>query len=463
MSTGLHTIIRTHAARIPDREALVLYQAGGAVARRTWRELHADVEARVALLSRHGSPDLVIVELGRGLTHVISLLAASALGADVLPVERHQGWPSRTEPSHPVRWVVEGEAVTVAGRGPGGRAAPAYLLPTGGTTGAPKLVRFPFQGAGPPPLMYTRCGWRTGQRSFIAGTLTHSAAFTCLVSALADAGTAILTEVFDPKAVAEIIGTERIGWTQLTPTHMRLLQPHLGRSATWSGLQAALHTGGPCPPDTKRAWIEALGAERIYEMYAATEGIGVTLCRGDEWLARPGTVGKGFCCHVRILDDLGRLAPTGTVGTVHLRTLPSRHGARGAPPSFRTVGDLGWMDADGYLYLAGRSDDMVLVGGENVYLNDVTTAIAGHPQVADAAVVAVADEDFGRRLVGLVVAREGAEPSAKELVAHCLRSLPVPAVPRRWRFVDSLRRTQNGKTRADVLAALASGQGRSRP
>ncbi|WP_049569171.1 class I adenylate-forming enzyme family protein [Nonomuraea sp. SBT364] len=462
MTSGLHAIVESHAARVPGGEALALHRADATVCRLTWRELHAETRRRAALLRARGTPDLIIVELTRGLTSTISLLAASALGAEVLPVDslterQRRAWLHRTAPTHPVRWLVTGEQVTEVGRAGPRRAAPAYVLPTGGSTGTPKLVRFPFRQAGPPPLMYTRCGWRDGQRRFIAGTLGHSAAFTCLVATFADAGTAILTEIFDPPAVARLLGAEHVEWAQLTPTHMRLLQTHLDRAAGWTRLGAVLHTGGPCPPDTKRAWIDALGAERVYDMYAATEGIGVTLCRGDEWLARPGTVGRGFCCRIKILDERGRPVPDGTVGTVHLRTLPSRHAERRAPAPYRTVGDLGWKDGDGYLYLVGRADDMVLIGGENVYLGDVDAVVLSHPEVTDAAVVPVADEDFGTRLVGLVVVRAGAALSAKELAQHCLMSLPVPAVPRRWRFVDSLRRTENGKTRQSVLRDLAAG------
>src|SRR5262249_46281966 len=154
-------------------------------------------------------------------------------------------------------------------RPPGGQ--PAYAIFTGGTTGSPKLVRFPFQGPSSPPALLARCRWRRGQRCFLAGSLGHVAAFTALVAAFADPSTTALAEVCEPTLVARMLEREAIAWTQLTPTHMRLLQPHLGSIRRSSTLAALLHTAGPCPPDTRRAWIEALGAEHVYEMYGATE------------------------------------------------------------------------------------------------------------------------------------------------------------------------------------------------
>jgi bile acid-coenzyme A ligase len=458
---GLHDIVHHHAARTADREAVVLYRAGGSVERRSWAALSRDVEQRAEWLRRRGQdgpPDLVIVALSHGVSSLVSLLAASSLGSDVLPVDRgteeqRATLLARTEADYPMRWLVDGESVTVAGRRRSpARTDPGYLISSGGTSGRAKLVRTPSPRRGPPPALFQHSGWRTGQRCFITGARSHAAFLSCLMVSVTDGSTAVLSDIFDPALISEILAAERVEWAQMMPTHMRQLQPYLDRARDWAALRAVLHTAGPCPTDTKRAWIAALGAERIYEMYAATEGIGVTLCRGDEWLEHIGTVGRGFFCRIKIVDEWGNRVPCGTVGTVYLRTVPSRHDPT-AESTFRTVGDLGWLDRDGYLYLAGRADDMVVIEGENVHLSEVTMVVLSHPGVADAAVAAV-EVRSGARLHGLVVARPGIRVSARELTDHCLASLPVQAVPRRWRLVDSLRRTASGKIQPAVLKRL---------
>lgn len=354
-------------------------------------------------------------------------------------------------------WAVCRDGVELAAGSP--VSVGGSLLLTGGTSGVPKPVLRPgmpyWDTERRAPLLFARTGWRIGQVQLLTGAWYHAAPYTHLIEGLLSGNTLVCPRVFDPHVVLGALRRHRPQWTQLTPSHMQLLVPHLPDDAVTS-LRGVLHTAGPCAPRTRQAWIGAIGADRLFEMYAATEGIGVTLCRADEWQARPGTVGRGFCTRIRVYDDAGIPLPAGEVGTVYMRTIgPSPLSAGAADrDGYRTVGDIGHLDDDGYLFLAGRRDDMVIVGGENVHTDRIAGALLGHEQVADAAVVAVPDDNFGDRIVALVVPT-GNEDIRLRLLTYCVARLSPAEIPTEIRLVPSLRRTSAGKVRPDVLADLA--------
>jgi len=230
--------------------------------------------------------------------------------------------------------------------------------------------------------------------------------------------------------------------------------------AGFTSLRAMLHTAARCDADTKRGWIGLLGPERVYELYGAPEGVGVTLVRGDEWLARPGTVGRGFLTQVRILDDAGKLVPPGTAGTVFMRT-PQRVGRsdyvneqaiRTTLDGFATVGDHGRLDQDGYLYLEPRDHDIINVGGEKVDPDEVEAALRDHPAVVDAVAVAVPHRTLGSVVGVHVVLRPGASVRRAELAAHCGRRLVGYKIPKHFTFVDQVPRSAAGKIQRWRLA-----------
>ena len=340
----------------------------------------------------------------------------------------------------------------------GQSGAVAYLLATGASTGIPKISARPgplvYDPVRTPSLVIRQAGWRTGQRQLIAGPLYHTAPFTVFLDALLDSNTIILQPFFAPQWTVELIGRYAIQWLQLTPTHMReiLRQPDLD-PAGFASLRAMLHTAARCDPDTKRGWITLLGPERVYELYGATEGVGVTLARGDEWLARPGTVGRGVLTQIRILDGTGCPVPPGTAGTVYMRTpqRTARNGYLGAPAirttpdGFATVGDHGRLDRDGYLYLEPRDHDIINVGGEKVDPDEVEAALRDHPAVADAVAIAVPHHTLGSVVGVHVVLHPGASVRRAELAAHCGRRLAGYKIPKHFTFTDQVPRTPAGK------------------
>ena len=348
---------------------------------------------------------------------------------------------------------------------PAGADAVAYLLATGASTGVPKISARPgplrYDPAGTPSLVIQQTGWRTGQRQLIVGPLYHTAPFTAFLDALLDRNTIVLQPFFAPQWTVELVRRYAIEWLQLTPTHMReiLRLPDLD-PADFTSLRGMLHTAARCDTGTKRGWIGLLGPERVYELYGATEGVGVTLVRGDEWLARPGTVGRGFVTQVRILDDAGNPVPPGTVGTVFMRT-PQRVGRsdyvneqtiRTTADGFATVGDHGRLDSGGYLYLEPRDHDVINVGGEKVDPDEVEAALRDHPAVIDAVAVAVPNQALGSVVGVHVVLRPGTSVRRAELAAHCGRRLASYKIPKHFTFVDQVPRSAAGKIQRWRLA-----------
>jgi bile acid-coenzyme A ligase len=348
---------------------------------------------------------------------------------------------------------------------PAGANTVAYLLATGASTGIPKISARPgplrYDPVRTPSLVIRQTGWRAEQRQLIVGPLYHAAPFTAFLDALLDSNTVVLQPFFAPRWTTELVRRYAIEWLQLTPTHMReiLRLPDLD-PASFASLRAVLHTAARCDADTKRGWIDLLGPERVYELYGATEGIGVTLVRGDEWLARPGTVGRGSLTQVRVLDDTGKPVPPGTTGTVFMRT-PQRVGRsdyvsdqaiRTTPDGFATVGDHGRLDRDGYLYLEPRDHDTINVGGEKVDPDEVEAALRDHPAVADAVAVAVPHQTLGSVVGAHVVLQHGASVRKAELAAHCGRRLAGYKIPKHFTFVDQVPRSAAGKIQRWRLA-----------
>ena len=352
------------------------------------------------------------------------------------------------------------------GREPPSGAGPvAYLLATGASTGVPKIWARPgplgYHPAATPSLVIRQAGWASGQRQLIAGPLYHAAPFTAFTDALLDASTIVLQPFFAPAWTAELIARYAIEWLQLTPAHMReiIALPDLDPAA-FATVRAVLHTAASCDPATKRAWIALLGPQRVFELYGATEGIGVTLARGDEWLARPGTVGRGVLTQIRILDGAGHPVPPGTEGPVYMRT-PARAGRPGylggaairtTPDGFATVGDHGRLDTDGYLYLAPREHDTINVGGEKVDPGEVETALRAHPAIADAVAVAVPHPVLGSVVGARLVLAPGASVRKADLAAHCGKQLAGYKIPRHYTFSDQVPRTPAGKIQRWRLA-----------
>jgi len=267
----------------------------------------------------------------------------------------------------------------------------------------------------------------------------------------------VLMDRWTPQAALEQIARHRVTTTHMVPTQFhRLLQlsPEERNRYRLDSLRHVLHAAAPCPVDVKRRMLEWWGPV-IYEYYGASEG-GGTLVKADEWLRKPGTVGRPWAgAAIRILDDDGKECPAGSPGTVYLKLLQSFE-YRGDPEKTRasrrsdffTVGDVGYLDADGYLFLCDRKIDMVISGGVNIYPAEVEAVLLTHPKVGDAAVFGIPDDDWGERVKAVVEPARDVVPGpelAEELLAFCAKNLARYKCPSSVDFVDALPRDPNGK------------------
>jgi bile acid-coenzyme A ligase len=225
-----------------------------------------------------------------------------------------------------------------------------------------------------------------------------------------------------------------------------------------SSLRRVMCTGAPSPAWLKRAWIDWLGPEKIWEAYGGTERIAGTLIDGATWLAHPGSVGKPPPERkMRILRPDGSACAPGEVGEIYMMPAAGRGttyryigaDAEATRDGWETVGDMGWLDADGYLYLADRKTDMVLVGGSNVYPAEVEAALDAHPAVRSSAVIGLPDEDLGNRLHAIVDAPAGVRED--ELRAHLAERLVAYKIPKSFEFVSEPLRDDAGKLRRSAL------------
>jgi bile acid-coenzyme A ligase len=230
--------------------------------------------------------------------------------------------------------------------------------------------------------------------------------------------------------------------------------------ADLSSVRSMWHLAAPCPEWVKRGWIDLLGARRVNELWAATELTGVTTIDGEQWLEHPGSVGRGWHTEIRILDAERRPLPPGEVGEVFSRFGggPAQYRYLGAAAletvedDFSSVGDLGYLDAEGYLYLADRRVDLIISGGANVVPAEVESVLTQHSAVRDAAVIGLKDDDLGRRVHAIVELAAGIDATVlPELDRHMRTLLAGYKVPRNYEVVAALPRDEAGKIRKSTL------------
>jgi fatty-acyl-CoA synthase len=266
-------------------------------------------------------------------------------------------------------------------------------------------------------------------------------------------------EKFDAAGFLEAVERHRVTDTQVVPTmFVRLLKlPEETRDAAdLSSLRAVVHAAAPCPVEVKRRVIEWFGPI-VHEYYASTEAIGGTYVGSEEWLAHPGTVGKPLIGIPRICAPDGSLLGPGEVGTVYFERDELPFSYHGDPektastlhpehPTWSTVGDLGYLDEDGYLYLTDRKAFMIISGGVNIYPQEIEDVYALHPEVGDIAVIGVPDEEMGERVVAYVQpAGEPAEDLAERLTEFGRERIAHFKVPREFIVTEDLPRTPTGK------------------
>ena len=339
------------------------------------------------------------------------------------------------------------------------------MLYSSGTTGRPKGILRPLAEQPPSyqmPLfafLYKLWHYREGMIYLSPAPLYHSAPQAAVGLTIQAGGTAIVMEHFDPEQTLRLIEQYRVTHSQLVPTMFsRLLKlPDEARARyDLSSLEVAVHAAAPCPVQVKEKMIEWWGPI-IEEYYGATEGLGFTACTSAEWLAHRGTVGRVLLGDLHILDAEMRPLPKGTPGEIWFRSAtpfeyfndPERtRAARSPDGTMSTVGDVGYVDDDGFLYLTDRSTFMIISGGVNIYPQECENLLIGHPKVADAAVFGVPNEDLGEEVKAVVQVMPGEEAGAAleaELIEYCREHLSHVKCPRSVDFIDVMPRLPTGK------------------
>jgi long-chain acyl-CoA synthetase len=327
---------------------------------------------------------------------------------------------------------------------------------TSGTTGRPKPVdsgRLTRQEA-EALLVEERDLWGFAEAdvNLVLSPLHHSAPLRFAMGTMLAGGRLVVPGPFDPAAITEAIERERPTSMFCVPTHLQRLFAHWGRvgAPDLSSFRLVAHAGAPCPPAVKRRLMELFPEGSTWEFYGATEGQ-FTACRSEEWLERPGTVGRARPGRSLSLEDDGTIWCT---VPDHARFTyfgdPDKTAAawRDSPEGRAfTVGDVGRIDDEDYLYLDGRRTDLIITGGVNVYPLEVENALRELPGVEDVAVFGVPDDDWGHRVCAAVV---GSADEA-ELAAYARERLSPPKRPKTWTFLDDLPRTSTGKVRRDEL------------
>jgi long-chain acyl-CoA synthetase len=339
------------------------------------------------------------------------------------------------------------------------------MLYSSGTTGRPKGILRPLPEQPPsqqlPLFDFLQKLWqyREGMIYLSPAPLYHAAPQAAVNLAIRMGATVIIMESFDPARYLELVEKWGVTHSQLVPTmfsRMLKLPEEVRSRYDLSSLEIAVHAAAPCPAAVKDDMIKWWGPI-IHEYYGATEGLGFTACNSAEWLAHRGTVGRVLLGELRILDDEMKPCPVGTAGTVWFKTAtafeyfndPNKtREARSPDGSMSTVGDIGYVDNDGYLYLTDRASFIIISGGVNIYPQECENLLITHPKIADAAVFGVPNADLGEEVKAVVQPMPGVRPCpelAEELICFCSQSLSRQKVPRSIDFADELPRLPTGK------------------
>ncbi|MBN8618932.1 MAG: AMP-binding protein [Anaerolineae bacterium] len=473
------------AAEHPDKIAIIFVAESGEEHPITWRELEFRSNQIAHFLAGHGigPRTLLVIGLPNSPEHIYATLAGWKLGSLVLPLraalpvwERDRvlevGQPTLIIADwQDVEFPLLTRADLVASAHfpttppPDHIPHPGRAIASGGSTGRPKIIVDPRLWATRPGENYFGygAGYAPGQTQLLAGPLYHNSPHGWAFSGLFDDQLLIVMERFNESRVVDLIERHHVNFMFMSPTMMgRVARLPAVTHRDFSSLAAIYHTSAPCPPWIKRFWIDLIGAEKIYEGYGSTEGIGAARIRGDEWLLHPGSVGRPHNTLLKILDPHGQPLPSGEVGEIYVRRLHDNptYEYIGSPPLPRTpdgyasVGDLGWLDEDGYLYIADRRTDMIVSGGANIYPAEVEAALSEHPEVADLVVVGIPHDDWGRSVHAIIQPRDPLHPpDVSELNRYARERLASYKIPKSYEFLRVLPRNQMGKIRRTELTA----------
>lgn len=421
--------------------------------------------------------DRVTLALPNSIDFIVAAIAILKVGASIAPISHRlplierQALIDLTGPSlvigvdpadHPGQHCVRQLELDASGEVP---RLPTVVSDTwkittsGGTSGQPKLIVTTTPALidldAKPDYLLPKRGV-----VLIPGPLYHTAPFAQSLLALFHGNHVIIESRFDAQMTMELLERHKANFVLLVPTMMNRIWklPAAQRDRDLSALTTVFHMAARCPTWLKQVWIDWLGPERIFELYGASDSPANAIITGTEWLAHPGSVGRPALGEMCVRDADGRTLPPTELGEIWMRPptgMPSRALVVGAdtPSSdgWTTVGDLGWMDEDGYVYIADRRSDMIITGGENVFAAEVEAALERHDGVLSSAVVGLPDDDLGQRVHAVVEVTEGV--TEEHLRSHMDQHLARYKTPRTYELTSEALRDDAGKIRKSDLVA----------
>ena len=472
-------ILREHAEERPDAPMIT---CGDATITRAELETRSNRLARAYAELGVGFGDFVTIGLPNSIEFYTAMVATWKVGAVPQPVSHRLPAAERaaiidlansklvvgaSDADHPGRRVVPVDYEPAAALGDGPLAevvSPALRAPTsGGSTGRPKLIVSGSPAAGAPGA--GKAFLMEGDDvQLVPGPLYHNAPLSLSTAGLLMGQHIVVLPKFDATAALEAITRYRISWVNLVPTMMsrmlRVIEAEPNRFDL-SSLRMVWHMAAPCADWLKQAWIDLVGPAKLMELYGGTEAQSVTTISGTDWLRHRGSVGKPLVGEMIVFDVDGNRAKPGEIGEIFMRR------NAGAPPTYRyigaearekngweTLGDLGWMDEDGFLYISDRRTDMILSGGANIYPAEVEAALESHPQIRSAVVVGLPDDDLGQRVHAVIQAT--AALTDDDVRAHVAERLVRYKVPRSFEFVATPLRDDAGKVRRAAIREAAA-------
>jgi acyl-CoA synthetase (AMP-forming)/AMP-acid ligase II len=491
------------AQRCPDRPGLI-----DELGTLTWRQIdqHCDAFAAALQAQPGGTPTTIGIMARNHRGFVEALVAANRIGADVLLLNTSFAGPALAEvvdregvdaviydeeftdtvdralaekpdTSRILAWTDKPASHTVTvekliaahtGRRPdrGGGTGKLILL-TSGTTGTPKGAK--HSGGGPDALrsILTRTPWRAEEPTVIVAPMFHAWGFSQMVFAASMACPIVTRRKFDPEATLELIDRHRATGLIVVPVmfdRIMDLPKNIRKRYSCRSLRFAAASGSRMRPDVVIAFMDQFG-DVIYNNYNATEAGMIATATPEDLRAAPDTAGRpAEGTDIRILDNDFHQAPTGEVGQIYVRNNIQFDGytsgsTKDFHEGFMASGDLGYLDDAGRLFVVGRDDEMIVSGGENVYPIEVEKTLAAHPDVAEASVLGVDDDEYGQRLAAFVVLDAGASATPDSLKQHVRESLANYKVPREITILDELPRNSTGKIARKELQARVAATG----
>ena len=476
--------LRRMAVADPDRIALTMVSRDGAERSFTREYLEQTANRWARTLATRGAHlgTLVGLAIPNSIEFILATLACWKVGAVPVPMRWDLPAWERTRLLEALQAAVvidedSRDGVATDASTQSDAPLPEVVSPmqngicSSGSTGLPKIIVNTRPGewteALTEPFAAHWAPVARPQTILVPGPMYHTNGFNPLLYLLGGDRLVVL-EKFSPTLVLDAIEGHRVTHFTATPTMLGRIADVPGASVRdLSSVEWVMQGAATMPPDLLRRWFDLLSPERIIMAYGMTENLGLAALRGDEWLQRPGSVGRGFReTEIRILDEDGSPVGTGEIGEIYLRApmndaFQYLGGATPASPTkdgFRSAGDLGRLDEDGYLYVADRRADMIVSGGANVFPAEVENALIAHPGIVDVVVLGLRDAEWGRRVHAVVQRADGANAvTGQDVIAYAKGRLARYKVPKTVEFVDEIPRTEATKVSRSAMIEARGG------